>query len=250
MAEFPALPLWTDAYLGDTAHLTTIEHGAYLLLLMAMWRTAEKSLPSDDKMLARYARLNAGQWARMRPIIMPFFREKDGRISQGRLTDEASAVKRNSRRQSNKAKARWLKEKETGHAAAMPEPCPTDASLTLTQSHVAEEAEASPAMARKRAARHTPIPPDAVLSEAGWAKAEAKGLSRAEAEAQFIRCRDHAIAAGRTYADWSRAWTNGLGSSYFRPLTAPTVVALKPEAANVRQPSRLDAFLSGARSVG
>lgn len=32
MAEFPALPLWTDAYIGDTAHLTNEEHGVYLRL--------------------------------------------------------------------------------------------------------------------------------------------------------------------------------------------------------------------------
>jgi hypothetical protein len=39
MAEFPALPLWTDAYLGDTRHLSQSEHGAYLLLLITAWRT-------------------------------------------------------------------------------------------------------------------------------------------------------------------------------------------------------------------
>ena len=40
MAEAPIMPFATDAYIGDTTHLTTIEHGAYLLLLFAMWRTA------------------------------------------------------------------------------------------------------------------------------------------------------------------------------------------------------------------
>ena len=64
MAEFPALPLWTDAYLADTTHLSTIEHGAYLLLLMTAWRTKECCLPDDDKLLSRYARLTAAQWRR------------------------------------------------------------------------------------------------------------------------------------------------------------------------------------------
>ncbi len=124
MAKYPALPLWTDAYLGDTTHLTTIEHGAYLLLLMAMWRSPNGSLPNDDRLLARYAKLTKGQWSRIRPVLDPFFRVRDGQLTQGRLTDEREAVRQHSQSQSNKAKSRWLKDKESPDAAAMPEGCP------------------------------------------------------------------------------------------------------------------------------
>lgn len=111
MAEFPALPLWTDAYLGDTTHLTTIEHGAYLLLLMSMWRRGG-SLPDDDKLLARYAKLTPGQWARMSATIRAFFKAEKGLLTQGRLTDEYNAVRQHSIKQSNNVKARWLKTKD------------------------------------------------------------------------------------------------------------------------------------------
>lgn len=93
MAEFPALPLWTDAYLGDTAHLTTIEHGAYLLLLMTAWRAKDTKLPDDDRLLARYTRCTVGQWKRLRPILSAFFTVENGFWQQGRLTDEAVAVR-------------------------------------------------------------------------------------------------------------------------------------------------------------
>ncbi|WP_313526367.1 YdaU family protein [Shinella sp.] len=139
MAQFPAFPLWTDAYLADTGHLTTIEHGAYLLLLMTMWR-AGGSLPNDDKQLARYVRMTAAQWARIKPTMMPFFRVSSDQITQGRLTDELVAVRRNSERQSNSARSKWRKEKNKRHASAyagsgvrdMPNGCQSDAPISIS----------------------------------------------------------------------------------------------------------------------
>lgn len=109
MAEFPALPLWTDAYLGDTTHLTTIEHGAYLLLLFTAWRTPTYDLPDDDHMLARFCRLTDGQWHRIRPTIMAYWKLKNGRWFNGRLLDERDAVRRKVAQRSDAGKASALK---------------------------------------------------------------------------------------------------------------------------------------------
>lgn len=135
MAQHPMMPLWTDAYLSDTKHLTTIEHGAYLLLLMAMWRSPDASLPNDGKMLARFAGVTTGQWRRMEPVLMPFFDVDGDRIRQGRLTDEREAVRQHSQSQSRKAKSRWLKNKDSANAAAQSRHCRNDASLPLPPNH-------------------------------------------------------------------------------------------------------------------
>jgi uncharacterized protein YdaU (DUF1376 family) len=119
MAEHPMLPLWTDAYLGDTGHLTCLEHGAYLLLLITAWRTKEKALPNDDAKLAKYARLKIPTWLRIKPTLMEFFEVgEDGMLRQGRLSDEAYDVQKRSERKSRAAKARWLKSKNSGDATA------------------------------------------------------------------------------------------------------------------------------------
>lgn len=220
MAEFPALPLWTDAYLADTSHLTTTEHGAYLLLLMAMWR-AGGVLPNDDKKLGRIARLTPGQWARVKETIWEFFRVTPDGITQGRLTDELTAVRRNSCRQSDKAKARWLKEKKTTDATAMPEPCPPDTPLTLPISSSEADASSEPPISppeggdvKPKAKRASRIPDDwqprpeeiAVgVTECGFAEPEI--ARRAE---EF---RDYWLAEGGQRArkvDWDRTFRNRL----------------------------------------
>lgn len=119
MAEFPALPLWTDAYLGDTMHLDATEHGAYLLLLIAAWRTDATSLPDDDKTLARYARCTTKVWSRIRPIMAAFFEVRDGRWTQLRLREEKHIVQRRRDAQASNGKASALKRKER-HATKRP----------------------------------------------------------------------------------------------------------------------------------
>ncbi len=144
MAQFPAFPLWTDAYLGDTTHLTTIEHGAYLLLLIVMWRSKDGTLPDDEHLLARYTKLRPNHWRKIRPILEPFFVIENGIWTQLRLKDELESVKLLSQSQSRKAKGRWerysksncLKNNDTNNAAAssghIPDECPADASPTPT----------------------------------------------------------------------------------------------------------------------
>jgi hypothetical protein len=86
---------------------------------MAMWRN-NGQLPDDDKLLARYARLTAGQWQRVAPTIRAFFKADGGHLFQGRLTDELNAVRQHSKRQSDNVKARWRKTKENGDTAVIP----------------------------------------------------------------------------------------------------------------------------------
>lgn len=77
MAELPHQPMfWTD-YFGDTTHLTTQEHGAYLLLMGSYWLKGS-ALPDDNQRLSRLARLPLKEWKRMRETIAEFFIVMDG----------------------------------------------------------------------------------------------------------------------------------------------------------------------------
>lgn len=128
MAEFPALSLWTDAYLADTRHLSTLEHGAYLLLLIEAWRRPTCSLPDDNTMLARLAGLPVEEWARIRVNVMAFWK-LDGRSktwTQKRLLKEHRFRQEKSKSQSGNAAKRWKKAKKPD-AAALPKECQPDA---------------------------------------------------------------------------------------------------------------------------
>jgi hypothetical protein len=65
----------------------------------------------------------------------------------------------------------------------------------------------------------TRIPPEAIISEQMRAAAIERGLSDAEAEAQFAKFRDWAVAKGQVYADWNAAWRNWITSEFYRPIT-------------------------------
>lgn len=92
MAAIPFMPLYVADYLSDAAHLTTVEHGAFLLLLMTYWQRGEP-LPDDDRKLARICRLEPRSWKRIRPTISEFFEVSDGKWLNGRAERELASVR-------------------------------------------------------------------------------------------------------------------------------------------------------------
>ena len=84
MSKAPSMPMYWDAYLADTTHLTTEEHGAYLLLLAAMWRR-DGSVPDNDKDNARILGLSVAKWRKTKSRLASFLIFENDSISQKNL---------------------------------------------------------------------------------------------------------------------------------------------------------------------
>jgi uncharacterized protein YdaU (DUF1376 family) len=90
----PWMPLYVADYLGDTEHLSTLQHGAYCLLLFSYWRRG--SLPDDDRQLANITKLSLDDWLIQRPILQAFFFDgwKHKRVDNELRRHEAIRLKR------------------------------------------------------------------------------------------------------------------------------------------------------------
>lgn len=151
MADFPALPLWTDAWIADTVHLGRAERGLYLDLLIIMWRTPGCSVPNDIDWLKKHLVLGDQCLPQLKSLIKEFFHFDANatvvayprnvplaseRLYQKRLYREWSYLHRQSKRQSKNAKSRWEKENNSSHfdattteVAYAPTPTPTPTPL-------------------------------------------------------------------------------------------------------------------------
>jgi uncharacterized protein YdaU (DUF1376 family) len=81
------MPLYVGDYLRDTMHLTTEQHGAYLLLIIVCW-TRGGSLPGDDRQLAKITGLSLKAWRAQKEVLGRFFTQADGCWKHGRVTRE------------------------------------------------------------------------------------------------------------------------------------------------------------------
>lgn len=120
MAQFPGLMLWTGAWVADTAHLSRLERGTYMDLIVLMWRTPGCRVPNDNAWLARHMRMSADEVVQeLRPIIKEFCQTDGNWLFQKRLQIEFVRAFKRSHSQSVRAKSRWERQKDlhAGNAA-------------------------------------------------------------------------------------------------------------------------------------
>lgn len=132
MAEYPAMPLFTDAFIGDTLHLNSAQVGAYMLMLMTAWRSPDCSLPNDDVYLARITRMDKRTWLNNKKVLLEFWQvTEDAKLFQKRLGDERIYVEEKRNNNSKAGKASALKRKNRGSTSVQknanknPTPTPT-----------------------------------------------------------------------------------------------------------------------------
>lgn len=108
MAEFPALPLFTDAITADCGHLTDEEFGRYVRLLILMWRSPNCRIPADTHWICKRLRVDALAYAQhIQPILQEFCTADAGWWTQKRLLKEYQYVQQLTEKRRKAAESRW-----------------------------------------------------------------------------------------------------------------------------------------------
>ena len=129
MAKVPFMQFYPGDYLADTQHLTTEQHGAYLLILMAMW-TQGGALPNDEKKLARIAGVATRRWHVVGPDVVDLLTVEGDQITQKRLQRERQKADSKSEKRSvsgakgGRSKSLKNKEPALANASGLPPPLP------------------------------------------------------------------------------------------------------------------------------
>ena len=110
MAEFPALPLFTDAITADCSHLTDEEFGRYVRVLILMWRSPACRIPADAQWICKRLRVDALAYAQLvQPILQEFCTQDAGFWTQKRLLKEYQYVQALTEKRRKAAASRWSK---------------------------------------------------------------------------------------------------------------------------------------------
>ena len=171
MAALPYMQLYVADYMADTAHLSTLEHGAYLLLIMTYWQRGDP-LPSDPRKLARIARCSDDEWALVSDAISEYFQEVDGCWVHGRIERDLAAVAEKSQ------KARKARAQRTFNERATP--------VERTSYHTDTDTDTDTEVERKetRARALSPFPTEKF--DEFW-KAYPNKVGKPKAKAAFVK---------------------------------------------------------------
>ena len=112
----PYFPFYVDNFAADgvVEAMTTEQVGAYILLLCKAWKEDPAgSIPDEDAILSRWARLSPETWqAIKRGVLAAFVKGDDGRFHQKRMREEyatiAALLSKRSKGGKRGAKRRWV----------------------------------------------------------------------------------------------------------------------------------------------
>lgn len=230
MAKYPSFNLWTDAYLADThPALTLEEHGAYLLLLMFMWRAPRQRIPNDDEWIARNLSIPVEDVKKtVRPLIKKLCILDGNFISQKRLKIEWKKAQKRHKNASVAAKARHGKNKipAQAHAETVRKPyvnrkqnndmssATITTAITIDKNIERAEGQAAPGGAHSLDSENekgngaaTLLPSDWTASEALRNHAVEAGFSKSEISAEETNFKDwYGAAEHGKRRDWDAAF--------------------------------------------
>lgn len=132
--------IWYPHYVGDyhrdTMHLSTLEHGAYRLLMDAYWIN-QGPLPDDDRKLSNIVKLSLSDWSAIRSTIASFFQITDeeprlwihkridfelSKALKQKKSKSLAAYNTNKKRWGNRSLSESLSESQKGRSSPSPSP--------------------------------------------------------------------------------------------------------------------------------
>ena len=207
MTNTPFMQLYIADYLADTQHLTTEQNGAYLLLLMTMWRSGG-SLPNDEKKLARIARVSLKRWHMIADEVMEFFDVDGDVITQKRLVEELQkAVSKSEKRKTSGrlgGEAKSLKNNKPPLANA------SDLPKHSSESDIRDIKKDTNVSSKKGCRLPEDFQPD-------FSIAIKEGFTEQQAQKLFANFKDYWTAkTGKdaTKRDWQATWRNWVRSPF------------------------------------
>lgn len=138
-SAYPYMPFFVGDYRGDTGNLSTLEHGAYLLLLFHYWTKGE-SLPDDPEQLRIIAGVSRHVWRKISPKICEFFEKRDGRLFHKRVEEELGRARLKSLK-AQEAGRKSAESRSALHSTSAERPLPPSTNLEATISSPYSEEE-------------------------------------------------------------------------------------------------------------
>lgn len=196
---------WAD-YFADTTHLTTFQHGCYMLLIGAYWRRGGP-LPNDDRFLAQACRTTLDKWrGRAKISVAAMFTGEGDWLRHKRI--DLEILKSSERLDSARA---------NGRAGGLAKSKLTTITTTTTKEESKREGSPlAPLASNGKGEVHlkpkgSRLPDDWMPSESEVSFARERGFGDGQIADMTISMRNHFCAGpgrNKTYTSWSRCWQN------------------------------------------